>query len=98
MAQIIVQDMKAIDITSDVAESLALDHDDVEYILDEGQLIGDCYEFTASGTANTGTAYIDPEYVALLWGGDPQWFIAPRNEETDHSALTLALNGELEAE
>lgn len=53
------------------------------------------YRFEATGSANTGTAYIGEDAVAIEWGGDPQWFHAP-SAHSHQFIIEMALNDELE--
>jgi hypothetical protein len=85
--------------TREFADRLGLTTEDIDHILNAEGNGGACYTFTAfagTGSANTGSAYMDLDFVAIEWGGDPQWF-TPTGEahEDDEIALTLALNGDL---
>lgn len=95
--RITVASMTPVDRTH-AAERLAIHPEDVSHITDESNS-GNCYTFTASGSGNTGTVYMDMDFVAIEWGGDPQWF-TPTDEanDDDEAALTLALNGDLSQE
>jgi hypothetical protein len=55
---------------------------------------GDLYTFTATTSANTGTAWIHIDAVAIEWGGDPQWYSPPR-AGSDREIVEAALNGDL---
>lgn len=54
---------------------------------------GAAYTFHAGN--NGGVAYIDPCFVAVAWGADPQWFACDLDAEDPGAIIEAALNGEL---
>ena len=61
------------------------------------ELTGDVYTFTASGSGNSGIAFIGGGFIATEWGGDPQWFMIDLAHAAtpDRWLLAAALNGDL---
>ncbi len=73
------------------ATRLAIDEADIDFM---ASATGDMYTFTASGSGNTGHAFIGGGMVAVEWGGDPQWFRDP-GTGMDQEIIEVALNGDL---
>lgn len=94
-ARTAIETMTSTDCTADFADRLDIEPIDIEHITYEGNA-GACYTFTASGSGNVGSAYVDSDFVAIEWGGDPQWFAnSERGKHDDREAVEAAINGDL---